>query len=220
MVTDVGILRLNDYRAAEVLTGIDPDRAECVAAGLVASMTAGITQWCVEAVTAHLRIREQFGKVIGTFQALQHSAAMLLINSELATAAAWDAVRAGANRSTSTDIAAAAAAVIAISPRPIWCSMRSRCSAPSVTPGNTTSTCTGDALPVWRHRSARQIAGRGVWVSSRAPSSVTCRSTSATPTRNSGRGWPKRWMPHVNSATTNPDAKATTKSSRPGRNAR
>ena len=94
IVTDVGRLRLNEYRAAEVLTGIDPDRAECVVAGLVASTTAGITQWCVEAVTAHLRIREQFGKVIGTFQALQHSAAMLLINSELATAAAWDAVRA------------------------------------------------------------------------------------------------------------------------------
>ncbi len=96
LVADVGILRLADYCAAEsdVLTGIDPDRAECVAVGLVASTTAGIAQWCVEAVTAHLRTREQFGKVIGTFQALQHSAAMLLVNSELATAAAWDAVRA------------------------------------------------------------------------------------------------------------------------------
>ena len=56
--------------------------------------TAGIAQWCVEVVTEHLRTREQFGKVIGTFQALQHNAAMLLVNSELVTAAAWDAVRA------------------------------------------------------------------------------------------------------------------------------
>ena len=118
LVTDIGILRLTDYRAAEVLTGIDPDRAACVALGLIASTTAGITQWCVEAVTAHLRIREQFGKVIGTFQALQHNAAMLLINSELATAAAWDAVRAVSESLDQHRLAAAGAAVIAISPVP------------------------------------------------------------------------------------------------------
>ncbi|WP_205875732.1 acyl-CoA dehydrogenase [Mycobacterium camsae] len=118
IVTDIGRLRLKDYGAADVLTGIEPDRAECVAAALVASTTAGITQWCVEAVTAHLRIREQFGKVIGTFQALQHSAAMLLINSELATAAAWDAVRAAEELLDQHRMAAAGAAVIAISPAP------------------------------------------------------------------------------------------------------
>lgn len=118
IVTDVGRLRLTEHPAAGSLCGIDPDRAECVAAALVASTTAGITQWCVEAVTAHLRIREQFGKVIGTFQALQHSAAMLLINSELATAAAWDAVRAADESLDQHRIAAAGAAVLAISPAP------------------------------------------------------------------------------------------------------
>ena len=100
------------------LTGIDPDRAECVAVGLVASSTAGIAQWCVEAATAHLRTREQFGKVIGTFQALQHNAAMLLVNSELATAAAWDAVRAVDEPLDQHRLAAAGAAVIAVSPTP------------------------------------------------------------------------------------------------------
>jgi 3-oxochol-4-en-24-oyl-CoA dehydrogenase len=120
LVTDVGILRLNDYRGtdSDALTGIDADRAQCVAVGLVAGMMAGIAQWCVEAVTAHLRIREQFGKVIGTFQALQHNAAMLLINSELATAAAWDAVRAADESLDQLQLAAAAAAVIAVSPIP------------------------------------------------------------------------------------------------------
>src|SRR5262249_44862049 len=49
LVTDVGTLRLADYRAVDVLTGIDPDRAASVAVGLVASSTAGIAQWCVEA---------------------------------------------------------------------------------------------------------------------------------------------------------------------------
>jgi alkylation response protein AidB-like acyl-CoA dehydrogenase len=120
LVADAGILRLDDYGAADadVLSGIDPERARCVVVGLVASTTAGIVQWCVQAVTAHLRIREQFGKVIGTFQALQHNAAMLLVNSELATAAAWDAVRAVDEPLDQHRIAAAGAAVIAISPIP------------------------------------------------------------------------------------------------------
>ena len=120
LVGDVGILRLDDYCAdtCDVLTGIDADRAACVVVGLVASTTAGIAQWCVDVVTAHLRTREQFGKVIGTFQALQHSAAMLLVNSELATAAAWDAVRAADESLDQHRLAAAGAAVIAISPVP------------------------------------------------------------------------------------------------------
>jgi alkylation response protein AidB-like acyl-CoA dehydrogenase len=120
LVADAGILRLGDHCVAksEILSGIDPDRARCVTVGLVASMTAGIVQWCVQAVTAHLRIREQFGKVIGTFQALQHNAAMLLVNSELATAAAWDAVRAVDEPLDQHRIAAAGAAVIAVSPIP------------------------------------------------------------------------------------------------------
>ena len=112
LIGDVGILRLDDYGADEsdTLTGIDPDRANCVVVGLVAATTAGIAQWCVEAVTAHLRTREQFGKIIGTFQALQHSAAMLLVNSELATAAAWDAVRAADESLDQHRLAAAGAA--------------------------------------------------------------------------------------------------------------
>ena len=120
LVADVGVLRLAEYGAAdsEVLTGIDSDRAACVVVSLVASTTAGITQWCVEAATAHLRTREQFGKVIGTFQALQHSAAMLLVNSELATAAAWDTVRAADEPLDQHRLAAAGAATIAVSPVP------------------------------------------------------------------------------------------------------
>ncbi|MEB3980740.1 acyl-CoA dehydrogenase [Mycobacterium sp. 663a-19] len=118
LVADAGILRLAEYQAGDVLTGIDADRAACVALGLVAATTAGIAQWCVEVVTAHLRTREQFGKVIGTFQALQHHAAMLLVNSELATAAAWDAVRAADESLDQHRLAAAGAAMIAISPVP------------------------------------------------------------------------------------------------------
>nr|WP_090338750.1 acyl-CoA dehydrogenase [Mycolicibacterium malmesburyense]CRL66725.1 acyl-CoA dehydrogenase [Mycolicibacterium malmesburyense] len=120
LLTDVGRIRLAGYpvEKADVLTGIDADRAEYVATALTASMAAGITQWCVEAATAHLRTREQFGKLIGTFQALQHSAAMLLVNSELASAATWDAVRAASEPIDQQAIAAAGAALIAVVPCP------------------------------------------------------------------------------------------------------
>ncbi|OBB41509.1 acyl-CoA dehydrogenase [Mycobacterium sp. 852002-51961_SCH5331710] len=120
LLTDLGKLRLDGYPVAkaDVLTGIDADRAEYLNTALTASIAAGITQWCVEAATAHLRTREQFGKLIGTFQALQHSAAMLLVNSELASAAAWDAVRAASEPIDQQAIATAGAALMAVLPCP------------------------------------------------------------------------------------------------------
>jgi alkylation response protein AidB-like acyl-CoA dehydrogenase len=118
LLTDVGRIRLDDHPVAEVLTGIDAARAEFTSVALTACMSAGIAQWCVAAVTDHLRTREQFGTVIGTFQALQHSAAMLLVNTELAGAAAWDAVRAAGESRDQHQIAAATAALMAVMPGP------------------------------------------------------------------------------------------------------
>ncbi|MGE2720279.1 acyl-CoA dehydrogenase [Mycolicibacterium celeriflavum] len=120
LLTDLGRIRLAGYPAdkTDVFSGIAADRAEYLATALTASMAAGITQWCVEAATAHLRTREQFGKLIGTFQALQHSAAMLLVNSELASAATWDAVRAASEPIDQQAIAAAGAALMAVVPCP------------------------------------------------------------------------------------------------------
>jgi 3-oxochol-4-en-24-oyl-CoA dehydrogenase len=94
LTTDVGVLRLEEHVIPNtfVLKGIDAERARCIAVALASCAAAGATRWCVEAVTAHLKTREQFGRPIGSFQALQHRAAMLLVNSELATSAAWDAV--------------------------------------------------------------------------------------------------------------------------------
>jgi alkylation response protein AidB-like acyl-CoA dehydrogenase len=120
LTTDVGVLRLDDHHvsASMVLRGLDGERARCVAVSLTACATAGIAQWAVDAVSTHLRNREQFGKLIGTFQALQHRAATLLVNSELATAAAWDAVRAVDETLSQHQLAAAGAAVMAVSPAP------------------------------------------------------------------------------------------------------
>ena len=120
LLTDLGTMRLAGYpvEKADVLIGIDADRAEYLDTALTASVAAGIAQWCVQAATAHLRTREQFGKLIGTFQALQHSAAMLLVNSELASAATWDALRAAGEPVEQQRVAAAGAALMAIAPCP------------------------------------------------------------------------------------------------------
>ena len=53
----------------------------------------GVARWCLEATVEHLKTRVQFGRPIGSFQALQHRAADLavLLESAAATAsyAAW-----------------------------------------------------------------------------------------------------------------------------------
>ncbi|TRW78895.1 acyl-CoA dehydrogenase [Mycolicibacterium sp. 018/SC-01/001] len=117
---DVGVLRLADYHCPtrDRLTGIDDARAHCLSLALTAAAASGIIRWCVSAVTGHLSSREQFGRPIGSFQALQHQAAMLLVSSELATAAAWDAARSASESVTQNRIASASAAVMAIGPAP------------------------------------------------------------------------------------------------------
>jgi alkylation response protein AidB-like acyl-CoA dehydrogenase len=120
LTIDVGIVHLSDHDVPDalVLNGIDDDAAWDIAVALSACASAGTLQWAVDAVTAHLRTREQFGKPIGTFQALQHEAAMLLVNSELAAAAAWDAVRAIGEAPEQRQLAAAGAAIMAVAPAP------------------------------------------------------------------------------------------------------
>jgi alkylation response protein AidB-like acyl-CoA dehydrogenase len=120
LTVDVGALRLRDHVVPDalVLNGIDSERARCLAVALVACAASGVIRWCVDAVAAHLRTREQFGRLIGTFQALQHKAAMLLVNSELANAAAWDAVRGAEEPLDQHQLATAAATVMAVAPAP------------------------------------------------------------------------------------------------------
>ncbi len=71
-----------------------------------------------EAAVDYIRTREQFGKPVGAFQALQHKAAVLLVNAELAAAAAWDAVRAADEPLEQHRLAAASAALVAVGPAP------------------------------------------------------------------------------------------------------
>ena len=103
---------------ADELTGLDVVGAQCITIALTAAEAAGMLRWCVESVVAYLKVREQFGRPIGSFQALQHKAAQLFVHSELATAAAWDAVRAMSQAPAQQPVAAAGAAIVALGPLP------------------------------------------------------------------------------------------------------
>ncbi|MEO3784007.1 acyl-CoA dehydrogenase [Actinocorallia sp. B10E7] len=88
--------------------------AEAVLRTLAAAEATGGAQECLEAATGYAKVREQFGRTIGTFQAVKHHLANMLVSAETATAAVWDAARAAEGPEEEFALAAAAAATIAM----------------------------------------------------------------------------------------------------------
>ncbi|MGE2717150.1 acyl-CoA dehydrogenase [Mycolicibacterium litorale] len=54
----------------------------------------GVGWACLDMAVEYAKVREQFGRTIGTFQAVKHHAANMLVDAEQTTAAVWDAARA------------------------------------------------------------------------------------------------------------------------------
>ncbi len=61
---------------------------------LAAAEASGLARWCLDTAVDYAKVREQFGKKIGAFQAVKHLCAEMLEISESVTAAAWDAAEA------------------------------------------------------------------------------------------------------------------------------
>jgi alkylation response protein AidB-like acyl-CoA dehydrogenase len=61
---------------------------------LASAEAVGISWAALEMAVEYAKVREQFGRTIGTFQAVKHHAANMLVNAEETTAATWDAARA------------------------------------------------------------------------------------------------------------------------------
>jgi alkylation response protein AidB-like acyl-CoA dehydrogenase len=61
---------------------------------LVAAESAGIARWCVETASDYAKVRVQFGRPIGQFQAVKHALADMLVAAEQCAAVAWDAAAA------------------------------------------------------------------------------------------------------------------------------
>ncbi|HEY7812796.1 MAG TPA: acyl-CoA dehydrogenase family protein, partial [Nakamurella sp.] len=89
------------------------DRIHDLAITLAVAEAAGVAAWCLRTATDYAKTREQFGRPIGSFQAVKHLCADMLCRVEQAVALAWDAARAYADGPAQHSIATAAAAAIA-----------------------------------------------------------------------------------------------------------
>ena len=69
-------------------------RRELLAVTLAAAEASGVARWCLETAVDYAKVREQFGRRIGSFQAIKHLCAEMLETAESVTAAAWDAATA------------------------------------------------------------------------------------------------------------------------------
>ena len=78
---------------SDVLPGA-ADRAVALARTLGAAEAVGGAAACVDDAVDYAKQRVQFGRTIGTFQAIKHHCANMLVAAELATAVVWDAARA------------------------------------------------------------------------------------------------------------------------------
>ena len=76
---------------------------------LAAEAVGGATD-CVDAAVDYAKVRRQFGRTIATFQAVKHHCANMLVASESATAAVWDASRAASEDEEQFRLSAAVAA--------------------------------------------------------------------------------------------------------------
>jgi alkylation response protein AidB-like acyl-CoA dehydrogenase len=105
---------------ARVPAGADGERlaggvrvARAVFRTLAAAEAAGGARACLETALAYAKVREQFGRIIGSFQAVKHHLADMLVVAEQAVATAWDAARVPAAGEVA-ELAAAVAAVVAL----------------------------------------------------------------------------------------------------------
>jgi alkylation response protein AidB-like acyl-CoA dehydrogenase len=81
---------------------------------IVAAEATGIANECTEQAAAYAKVRVQFGRPIATFQAVKHHCANMLVASELATGAVWDAARAADEGNDQLSYASAIAAALAL----------------------------------------------------------------------------------------------------------
>lgn len=95
---------------------VDAGHVRDVAVTLAAAEAAGISRWTLDVAVDYAKVREQFGRTIGSFQAIKHLAAEMLESAESATALAWDAATAytGTSGDDQFRVAAAVAGAAAL----------------------------------------------------------------------------------------------------------
>ncbi|MGW4645826.1 acyl-CoA dehydrogenase family protein [Kitasatospora sp. NPDC004289] len=103
-------VELSGAAARRVADGQEPAAAALLTgAGLLASEQLGIAEWCLATTVAYLKERHQFGRPVGSFQALKHRLADLWLEIVQGRAAARYAADALATGSPDTAVAVALA---------------------------------------------------------------------------------------------------------------
>ncbi|CCK58292.1 acyl-CoA dehydrogenase family protein [Mycobacterium canetti] len=96
-----------------LLSDLTMTNAHALMATLLSAEAVGVARWATDTASAYAKIREQFGRPIGQFQAIKHKCAEMVADTERATAAVWDAARAIDESSSDVEFAAAVAATLA-----------------------------------------------------------------------------------------------------------
>ncbi|HEY1653118.1 MAG TPA: acyl-CoA dehydrogenase [Acidimicrobiales bacterium] len=85
-----GVLRVP---AAEQIL-IPDETVRSLALVLSAAESAGLARWCLDTASDYAKVRVQFGRPIGQFQAVKHALADMLVAVEQSAAVSWDAAAA------------------------------------------------------------------------------------------------------------------------------
>ena len=101
-----------DNVGATVIAGAQPTLRD-LARLLFSAEAVGVARAATEMAAEYAKVREQFGRVIATFQAVKHHCANMAVATELATALTWDAARAAAVGGNQRALTAAVAATLA-----------------------------------------------------------------------------------------------------------
>ena len=92
----VAHVRANSVEAATdtLLSSVSQAAGRAIATTLLSAEAVGLARWATDTASEYAKIREQFGRPIGQFQAIKHRCAEMLATTVRATAAVWDAARA------------------------------------------------------------------------------------------------------------------------------
>jgi alkylation response protein AidB-like acyl-CoA dehydrogenase len=77
-----------------VLNNLSTTVGHALVSTLLSAEAVGVARWATDTGADYAKIREQFGRPIGQFQAIKHKCAEMIADTERATAAVWDAARA------------------------------------------------------------------------------------------------------------------------------
>ena len=116
----VAHVRVNAVEVGDdrVLSNLSRGHARALMSTLLSAECVGVARWATDTAAEYAKIREQFGRPIGQFQAIKHKCANMIAETERATAAVWDAARAidehaAGDSDANYEFAAAVAATLA-----------------------------------------------------------------------------------------------------------